>query len=129
MVSVRSLPPTPAQGIHRPQSHSEAERARTPRNTVKYYSGDVTEFDNLGYNAIVQLHLFLAPTTASTSVSTMMWDWIYLIPPFLIAYGYSVTFPRWKGYGQDELKRLVMSARIDPLGALFVSDHIHRSPQ
>mmetsp|Transcript_33770 Transcript_33770/g.88739 ORF Transcript_33770/g.88739 Transcript_33770/m.88739 type:complete len:310 (+) Transcript_33770:52-981(+) len=48
----------------------------------------------------------------------MMADWIWLVPPFVVAYGTSLCYPRWGGYGTDELKRLAMSARVDPVGML-----------
>eukprot|EP00035_Acanthoeca_spectabilis_P004966 m.108641 g.108641 ORF g.108641 m.108641 type:complete len:310 (-) comp12813_c0_seq5:1510-2439(-) len=50
----------------------------------------------------------------------MMTDWIWLIPPFLVAYGCSLSFPRWDGYGKDELKRYALSARVDPIGCLLI---------
>ena len=50
----------------------------------------------------------------------MLQDWLFLIPPFLIAYYCSLCFPRWDGYGKDELQRYALSARVDPIGSLLL---------
>jgi hypothetical protein len=38
-------------------------------------------------------------------IVAMFQDWLWLVPFFLVAYACSLCFPRWSGYGKEELAR------------------------